>query len=322
MRTQHERRGHASLCPPYEGGPRCGCCSAFCSLRFALASPARRRRHAEDRGRPARLVGYLGRGARPARRHLQEARHRARHPLHPGRRRDPAGGDLRQCRARRVRRRARRVRRLFEGRAAAHHRRRDDGRRRPLLVRAVDLADPLADRHRRQDHRLFDQRRLDPRDRQRVPAPVRPQGEAGRDRQPGGDADPGDVRPGRCRLGRAAVRPRSHRPGQDPHHRVGQRCERVPQPDGAAPHHQCGDARGAAPCHRAFHGGVPRDGRLDVRRPGGVQALFRFHRRQRSDRPTRPRWLLSEGRARPRRHRRRSTPSTPTRSPSSTWRRR
>ena len=114
---------------------------------------------------------------------------------------------------------------------------------------------------------------------------VRPQGEAGRDRQPGCDADASHVRPGRRRLGRAAVRPRPHRPEQNPHHRVGQRRERVPQPDGAAPDHQCGDARGAAPRDRALHGGLSRDHRLDVFRPGGVQALFRFHRRHRGHRP-------------------------------------
>ena len=107
--------------------------------------------------------------------------------------------------------------RLLQGRAGAHHRRGDDRRRGPVLVRAGGVADQDAEGHRRQDDRLFDQRLVDARHRQRVRQAVRPEGEAHRDRRPRADADAGDVEPDRRRLVGAAVRPRPARPGQDPH---------------------------------------------------------------------------------------------------------
>ena len=95
----------------------------------------------QDRGRRARRGRDLRGRARPERRHLQEARPRARDPLHPGRRRDPAGGDLRQRADRRRDRIPRRARRLRQGRADAHHRL-DVHRRQPaVLVRAGGFAD-------------------------------------------------------------------------------------------------------------------------------------------------------------------------------------
>ena len=124
--------------------------------------------HGQARDRPARQLGHLGVRGRPARRHLQEARARARHRLHAGRRRDAAGGDLGQRRYRHRGRRDGRAQRLLEGRAGARDQRRDDRRGRSLLVREGRFADQDAEGHRRQDARLFDQRLLDARRRDGV----------------------------------------------------------------------------------------------------------------------------------------------------------
>ncbi len=55
-----------------------------------------------------------------------------------------------------------------KGRAGTRHRRRNDRRVGSFLVRAVELADQIAEGHRRQDDRLFDQRLVDPRHRHGV----------------------------------------------------------------------------------------------------------------------------------------------------------
>ena len=112
-------------------------------------------------GAPGQL-GHRRPGGRPARRHLQEARPRTRAPLYARRRRDHAGRDLRQRRDRDRGRHRRRDGRLRQGRAGAHPRGRNDRNRRSLLVRAGGLADQSFKDARRQDRRLFDQRRLDP----------------------------------------------------------------------------------------------------------------------------------------------------------------
>ena len=139
-----------------------------------------------------------------------------------------------------------RVRRLFEGRAGPHHRRRDD-RGAPTCSGTCTAASPIkiAAGHRRQDHRLFDQRVLDARRRHRLHQAIRPQGQAGRDRQSALDPDAGDVRPDRRRLVGAAVRPRPDRAGQDPHHRHRQRRA-------ASRTRRCGcSITNARPCRRA-----------------------------------------------------------------------
>ena len=202
--------------------------------------------HVEARGRPARLVGHLDLRRRPARRHLQEAWPHARAALHPGRRRDPAGGDLRQRRDRRRGRHHGRAERLFEERAGAHHRRRDHRRRRPVLVREGGLADQDHPGLQRQDHRLFDQRLLDPRRRHRLHQAIRAHRRQGHaDRRAARDHDRGDVRAGRRRLVGAAGRPRSARQERDPPDRHRQRHP-VQGPDRAAPDHQHG-----RPCRTA-----------------------------------------------------------------------
>ena len=96
----------------------------------------------------------------------------------------------------------------------------------PVLVRAGELADQVAEGHRRQDDRLLDQRLVDARHRHRVHEAVRPEGEADRHRRPRADADAGDVRPDRRRLVGAAVRAAAARRRQDPHHRERQRRDR------------------------------------------------------------------------------------------------
>ena len=89
----------------------------------------------------------------------------ARDPLHAGRRRDAAGGDLGQRRHRRRARHHGRAGGVFQGRAGARHRRARPPARRSLLVRAGEFADQVAEGHRRQDDRLFDQRLVDQRHR-------------------------------------------------------------------------------------------------------------------------------------------------------------
>ena len=69
----------------------------------------------------------------------------------------------------------------------------------------------IAEGHRRQDDRLFDQRFVDPRHRHRLREAIRPDRQADRDRQSARHADAGDVRPDRCRLVGAAVRSRPAR---------------------------------------------------------------------------------------------------------------
>ena len=123
--------------------------------------------------------------------------------------------------------------RVLERRAGAHHRRRDHRRVRPLLVRAGEFADQVAEGYRRQDDRLFDQRLVDARHRHRVHEAIRPEGEADGHRRTGADADAGDVGPDRRRLVGAAVRPAATRRRQDPHHRERQRRRRVQGPDRA-----------------------------------------------------------------------------------------
>ena len=218
-------------------------CNAVAALLIALAAPAAQAQDTlQGRRRPARQLGHDDRRDRPARRHLQEARPRPRDPVDAGRRRNAAGGDLGQRRHRRRARHHGRALGVLQGRAGAHHRRRDDRRVRPLLVRAVDFADQVAEGHRRQDDRLLDQRLVDARHRHRVHEAVRPQGQADGDRRPGADADAGDVESDRRRLVGAAVRAAATRRRQDPHHRERQRCDRVQGPDGAPADHQRADA--------------------------------------------------------------------------------
>ena len=97
--------------------------SRTCGADIARRVRRRRAGHGEAGDRPARQLGHLGVGSRPACRHLQEARPGARDRLHQWRGRNPAGGDLGQRRYRHRRRRDGRAQRLFQGRAGARDRR-------------------------------------------------------------------------------------------------------------------------------------------------------------------------------------------------------
>ena len=119
--------------------------------------------NAQARGRRARQLGHLHPRDRRARRHLPQPRHRSAAPLYQRGRGDDAGGDLRQRRYRDRGGHRRGHGSVRQGRPGADHRRGRHRRQRPLLVRARRFADPLAQGCRRQDRRLFDQRRLDPR---------------------------------------------------------------------------------------------------------------------------------------------------------------
>lgn len=169
------------------------------------------------RGRPAGPVGHGDIRRWPARRHLQETWSDAGASLHPGCRRDPAGGDFRQRRDRCRRRHHGRAERLFEGRPGPRHRRRDHRRRRFVLVCEGRLADQHHQRLQRQDHRLFNQRILHPRRRHGLHQAIRAHdGQGDCDRRSSRNADGSDVRTGRCRMVGTAGRPRSARPQRDP----------------------------------------------------------------------------------------------------------
>ena len=175
--------------------------------------------------------------ARPARRHLQEARHHARHFATPG------GGETMQAVA---------------GSADAGR----DGRRRGAArlsqgapVRVVGASfTGVGDLYWyvRADSRSggsptaptsppWPIRRAAQRARCRacLRAGARAQGAADCDRNAAGDADPGDVGPDRHRLGRAAVRIEGAGGGQDPHHRQRQRRALAAHPDRAGRDGQC-----------------------------------------------------------------------------------
>ena len=125
----------------------------------------------------------------------------------------------------------------------------------------------------RQDCRLFAERHIEPRRPARTPAAVQRQGEADRGRRHERDVAAIDVGTDRRRLGRGAVRPRSRRGRQNPHRRRA-----------AATLPRCAAVRHASmspACRRSrktdvmqpFHARLSRDGRLDVRRSRGAQAL-------------------------------------------------
>ena len=258
--------------------------------------------HGEGRRRPARQLGHDDRRGRPAARDLPEARPRPRDPVDTGRRRNPAGGDLRQRRRRRRARDHGRAVRLLEGCAGAHHRRADQRRVRHLLVRPGELADQDAQGHRGQDDRLLDQRFVDARCRHRVHEAVRPQGQADRHRWSGADADAGHVRADRCRLGGAAVRPPAARRRQDPEDRHRRRRGRLQGPDRAPPHHQRTDAAEPQGGRRALHEGVSRDDRRAVlERSGGAADVRRLHGHFPGDGEAHARRVLPQvgGRSRP-----------------------
>ena len=142
-------------------------CSGLDHRRRPVRRPAGRAGHgrdAENRHRPARQLGEFAGPAGPGGRHLQEARARARDPVHPGRRRDVC---RRCCRAASTSRIgvgiAGRDDRLLQGRAGADDRQLDHRRQRPVLVRAGGFADQGDGRCRRAQHRLLDQRVVDQR---------------------------------------------------------------------------------------------------------------------------------------------------------------
>ena len=116
----------------------------------------------QARGRRARRRRDLRRRARPGRRHLQEARPRARHFLHAGRRRDDPGRHLQRAQIGVAIGFLGTIGAYRQGRAGPRHRL-DLHRRQPVvLVRPRRLADQVAEGRRRQDRGLFDQRLLDP----------------------------------------------------------------------------------------------------------------------------------------------------------------
>ena len=226
----------------------------------------------QARGRRARRRRDLRRRARPERRHLQEARPRARHFLHPGRRRDDPGRHLQRRADRRRDRLPRHHRRLRQGRAGARHRL-DLHRRQPVvLVRARRLPDQVAEGCRRQDRGLFDQRLLDPHLGAGAEEIHRRRFQADADRRRARHLHPGDERPDRRRLGRRAVRRRCGRAGQDPRRRQGLGRSGAGPPDHPAPDRQLQRDGAAAGRVRALHARLPRGARLGLFDAGGSRA--------------------------------------------------
>ena len=155
--------------------------------------------------RPAEgQLGDVGSGSRRAQRHLWKIRSQGRDALYIRRRRDHAGAHFRQRRHCHFYRNGRDPECVCKGRAHSTDRRVHDRRRRPVLVRAGGLADPLPQRCCRQDHGLFRGRLLVQPCHHRADPSGRCRYRAGCDRHARRHIRCGDVRTGGHRVVRSA----------------------------------------------------------------------------------------------------------------------